>query len=346
MQHDPERYSCQLALPHFTENTQALLAKARVLVVGAGGLGCPTLQYLVSTGIGNIGIADYDVVSVSNLHRQILYNDEDKGKSKSILACQRLRKQNPAVNLIEYNYKITSHNIMGILEDYDLIVDCSDNFETRYLLNDAAYLKNIPLVYGAIYQYEGQVAVWNVDLGNKTRSPNYRDLFPSVDPDQIPNCSNGGVMPPIAGIIGCMQANEVIKYFTRSGDLLAGKLFIMDVLNCSSRVIGLGKTSRAIINSLEESDSINNVTIEQLNNFEAGNYRLIDVRTSAEHAAFNIGGENIPLQILDKYNFELDNVVILYCSTGVRSQAAAKLIMKNYPSIHVQILQGGIAQKK
>ncbi|MBB5394574.1 HesA/MoeB/ThiF family protein [Mucilaginibacter sp. AK015] len=223
MHPDLSRYSCQVALPGFGEAAQQLLKQAKILVVGAGGLGCPAAQYLASSGVGTLGIADFDVVSISNLHRQVLYDPADVGLLKTQVVCERLQKQNPQVKLIPHIDKITSNNVMQVIDGYDVIVDGTDNFETRYLLNDASVIAGKPVVYGAIYQYEGQVAVWNMSNPDGTRSPNYRDLFPQVDPTQVPNCAVGGVIPTLAGIIGCMQANEVIKYLTNTGELLTGK---------------------------------------------------------------------------------------------------------------------------
>ena len=148
------RYTCQIALPGFSEIAQQLLQQAKVLIVGAGGLGCPSAQYLTSTGVGTIGIADFDVVSISNLHRQILYTPNDVGMQKATLACQRLQLQNPGVKLVPYTDKITSENVLEIVAQYDIVVDGTDNFETRYLLNDACVISGKPLVYGAIYQFE------------------------------------------------------------------------------------------------------------------------------------------------------------------------------------------------
>src|SRR5665213_3594319 len=211
---DFTRYSCQLALPGFTEAIQQRLQTAKVLIAGAGGLGCPSSLYLASAGVGVIGIADYDTVSISNLHRQVLYTNEDIGLKKVIVATTKLQQHNPGISVIAHDIKINSENVMDLIRSYDLVIDCTDNFETKYLLNDACVMQGKPLVYGAIYQFEGQVSVWNVVNEDGTHSPNYRDIFPEVNPMMIPNCADGGVMPTLAGIIGCIQANEVIKYFT------------------------------------------------------------------------------------------------------------------------------------
>ena len=201
------------------------------MIVGAGGLGCPASLYLTASGIGTIGIADYDVISVSNLHRQVLYTNREVGLKKSLTACKKLQEQNPGIRLVPIDEKITAQNVMEMIQPYDIIIDCTDNFDTKYLLNDACVLSGKVMVYGAIYQYEGQVAVFNSLNEDGTRSPNFRDIFPNVNAAQIPNCAEGGVMPALAGIIGCIQANEVIKYFTGQGELLAGKIMMFDVQN-------------------------------------------------------------------------------------------------------------------
>src|SRR5450432_2561096 len=172
MRNELLRYSCQLALPGFSEASQQQLQNAKVLIVGAGGLGCPAAQYLAAAGIGTIGIADFDTVSISNLHRQILYTPAEVGLKKAAISCKKLQQQNPGIALIPHDVKITSENVMEIILPYNILLDCSDNFDTKYLLNDACVLTGKPLVYGAIYQYEGQLAVWNVMNTDGTHTPN------------------------------------------------------------------------------------------------------------------------------------------------------------------------------
>jgi len=341
MDADFTRYGCQIALPGFGDAAQQLLQKAKVLVVGAGGLGCPALQYLAAAGVGTIGVADYDTVSISNLHRQILYNPSDVGSRKAIVACGRLQKQNPGIKLIPHDLKITSDNVMDILRNYDIIVDGTDNFETRYLLNDAAVLLGKPLIYGAIYQYEGQVAVWNVKNADDTFSPNYRDLYPQVDATQIPNCAEGGVIPTLAGIIGCMQANEVIKYLTKTGGLLAGKVLIFDAQSLQSRVIKIGGVTKTKIEKLTETIDIPVITAKEL---ESGNFELIDVRSVRERDLFDIGGKHIPIEEIEENldYFGDGKSRVLYCETGKRSEEAVKLIKLKYPHAKVFSLEGGL----
>ena len=338
------RYSCQMALPDFTTKTQQKLTDARVLIVGAGGLGCPASQYLASSGIGTIGIADYDIVSISNLHRQILYSPSEAGQPKALVACEHLRKQNPLIHIIAHNFEITSSNILDLLDNYDIVVDCTDNFNTRYLLNDACALKDKPLVYGAIYQYEGQVAVWNLKCEDGKRTPNYRDLFPQIDSSEIPNCSEGGVIPTIAGIVGCMQANEVIKFITGNGDLLAGKIFILDALTGVSRIINIGDTSKVKITELEKPEVVNNISASEFNQLQTNSIvQLIDVRSAEERAKFNIGGQHIPLELLESEHdtINISKPVVVYCASGRRSAEAVKILSRLYPEGTFMSLKGG-----
>jgi len=345
MSTDFTRYSCQIALPGFGDEAQQLLQQAKVLIVGAGGLGCPALQYLVSAGVGTIGIADYDTISVSNLHRQILYGPEDAGKKKVAVAIEKLKRQNPDIQLVPHNLKITSSNALDVISQYDIVVDGTDNFETRYLLNDAAVMSGKPLVYGAIYQYEGQVAVWNVKNSDSSSSPNYRDLYPQVDATQVPNCAEGGVIPTLAGIVGCMQANEVIKYITRTGELLSGKILIFDAQTMQSRAIKIGSMTKTKIERLVDTIEAPVVTSDELKKaLEENLYELVDVRTFQERDLFDIGGEHIPLEEIEEQIEYFNSITprVLYCATGRRSAEAVKLIKKKYPDAIVLSLEAGL----
>ncbi|MEP6948860.1 MAG: HesA/MoeB/ThiF family protein [Ginsengibacter sp.] len=345
MQHELVRYSCQLALPGFNEATQQQLQNAKVLIVGAGGLGCPAAQYLTAAGIGTIGIADFDTVSTSNLHRQILYTPAEIGLKKAAMACKKLALQNPGVALTPHDVKIISENVMAIIMPYDIVLDCTDNFDARYLLNDACVLTGKPLVYGSIYQYEGQVAVWNLVNNDGTTTPNYRDLFPAVNSSQIPDCAEGGVMPTLAGIIGCMQANEVLKYFTKQGDLLAGKILMIDVQTMQSRIIKLGSVTKTKITALTKTLTEPVISVKDLKKvFDKDVYELIDVRTSEEHNLFNIGGMHVPVSELQNKASVLDmgKSIVLYCSSGRRSGEAVKLIRNKFPDANIFSLEGGL----
>lgn len=337
---DLTRYTCQMALPDFDEAAQQKLLNARVLVVGAGGLGCPALQYLAAMGVGTIGIADGDTVSEKNLHRQILYTPADIGKYKVTVAQKMLQLQNPAIQITAHNITVDSNNVIELYQSYDIVVDCTDNFETRYLLNDAAVLTNKPLVYGAIYQHEGQVAVWNVARGNHA-SPNYRDLFPDVNAAAVPNCVEGGVIPTIAGIIGCAQANEVVKYITGVGELLAGKLLIFDAQTMHTRTLKLGATTKTNITQLPHNTAVKEIDVAELQ-ASINDYNLIDVRTTEERNSFNIGGQHIPLTEIDDCVIDTKKTIVCYCASGKRSAIAVKILSEKYPDAKIYSLNNGL----
>lgn len=339
------RYSCQVALPHFGETAQTRLQQAKVLVVGAGGLGCPVAQYLAAVGIGTLGIADFDIVSISNLHRQVLFGPDDAGKKKTVVACAKLQTQNQSIKLIPHDIQVNADNIIALIEPYDIIVDCTDNFDTRYLINDACVITGKPVIYGAIYQFEGQAAVWNVAQADGSKSPNYRDLFPQVDATQIPNCTDGGVLPTLAGIIGCIQANETIKYITQTGDLLTGKVLIFDALTLQSRVIKIGKTTNTHIRSLNQSADIPMLTVAEVKQgLSAHTLELVDIRTDQERDEIDIGGVHFEADELDENMEYLTDarVKVLYCSSGKRSAEAVKYIKQQSPDAKVYSLAGGL----
>lgn len=341
MEGNLERYQCQMALPGFGSSAQHLLTNARVLIVGMGGLGCPCAQYLTSSGIGTIAIADDDTVSLSNLHRQILYTPDDIGLFKVDVAAKRLQQQNPSVQIIPFRLRVTSENVMDLISEFDLIIEGTDNFETKYILNDACVLAGKALVYGAIYQYEGQVSLWNVLQKDGSYSTHYRDVFPNVEESQIPNCQEGGVTPPLAGIVGCMQANEAIKYLTGSEDILAGKLWMINMMSGKTQIIKLRKSSVQITDLPQ---TVPTLTFEEFKENQE-HFELIDVRDDHEHQNFNIGGKNIPLDELENHFDEISGFshqVLVYCMSGKRSKEAARKIKKAFPGKEVFSLQDGI----
>jgi molybdopterin/thiamine biosynthesis adenylyltransferase len=236
-----KRYSRHLLLSDIGVSGQEKLKSGKVLVVGAGGLGCPVLQYLTAAGVGNIGVIDFDAVDLSNLQRQILYSTNDVGTNKALAAKNRLESLNPLIEITAYPYQLTNKNALELFAKYDLIVDGSDNFSTRYLVNDACILTGKTLVYGAIYKFEGQVTVFNYQDG-----PSYRCLFPEA-PQQgsVPNCSEVGVLGVIPGIIGVYQANEALKIILGIGTVLSGKLLVIDALNNSQLELNIQKITRA-----------------------------------------------------------------------------------------------------
>lgn len=350
-----ERYSRHLVLPQFGLEGQQKLKNASVLVVGAGGLGCPVLQYLTAAGIGTLGIIDFDVVNESNLQRQVLYGTDDIGKSKAMQAAAKLRQLNPYVEVQPLVIHIDSSNALELLSPYDIVVDCTDNFQTRYLLNDACVLTDKPLVYGSIFRFEGQVSVFNLN-----RSANYRDLYPTPpSAGSVPNCEEGGVLGVLPGIIGCMQASEVIKIVTGMGSPLNEKLLLVDTLSLETRIIKFpNNNQRNLIEKLIDYDEFcgvkkNNphmdmkeITVEELKKLkdEGKDFQLIDVREEYELEICHIDGEHIPLaeipNSIDKIS--RDKQVIIHCRSGSRSGNTIKWLEKNHNFNNLYNLKGGV----
>ena len=220
------RYSRQIILPEVGDSGQQKLQNARVLVIGAGGLGCPVLQYLAAVGVGNIGIVDFDKVEVHNLHRQILYTENHVGQLKASTAKTILENLNPNINIQSFEEKLTLENAKDIITNFDLVVDGTDNFTTRYIINDTCVLLNKPLIYGSIFKFEGQVAVFNYN-----NSKNLRNIFPEPpNPKDVPNCSLNGVLGTLPGIIGTLMAQETLKLILEL-PTLKNELLLFDTLN-------------------------------------------------------------------------------------------------------------------
>src|SRR5450432_4022825 len=234
------RYNRHIIIPEFGEDAQKKLKAAKVLIIGSGGLGSPSLLYLTAAGVGTIGIVDFDVVDDSNLQRQVLFDIHEIGKPKVEAAKRRLEALNPHVKFILHNTHINSGNALEIIKDYDVVADGTDNFPTRYLVNDATLLLDKPNVYGSIFQFEGQVSVFNYVNRKGERGPNYRDLYPTPPPPGlVPSCAEGGVLGVLPGIIGSLQALEVIKVITGVGEPLSGRFFTFDALNFESRTFNI-----------------------------------------------------------------------------------------------------------
>ena len=238
-----ERYSRHIILPEVGGSGQQKMLEARVLLLGAGGLGSPAAYYLAAAGIGNLGIVDFDQVDLSNLQRQIIHSTERIGMLKTESAKKTIQALNPDVNVTLYNEKMDSSNIMSLIKGYDYVVDGSDNFPTRYLVNDACVMKNITLIHGSIYRFEGQVTVFKPGDG-----PCYRCLYPEPPPPgMVPNCQEGGVLGVLAGVIGNLQVVEVLKLILGIGKPLVGKLLIYDALNTEFRNLRLRRDANCPI---------------------------------------------------------------------------------------------------
>jgi molybdopterin/thiamine biosynthesis adenylyltransferase/rhodanese-related sulfurtransferase len=353
------RYHRHLVIPGFGETAQQKLKAARVLVVGAGGLGSPLLLYLAAAGMGTIGIVDFDTVDESNLQRQILFTLEDVGKPKAKAAQHRLQMLNPYINIIPHCVRLSAANAMDILSDYDVIADGTDNFPTRYLLNDACVLSGKPNVYASVFRFEGQVSVFNHNNG-----PNYRDLYPTPPPPgMIPDCATGGVLGVLPGIIGNLQALEVIKVITGIGQPLSGKYYVFDALRFEGHTFQIAKREdnpltgknpsittlidyelfcgvKAAVDDVKE---ISPTTFLQWKNSGIP-FQLIDVREPHEYAMRNIGGELIPLSTLtdniDKIRKDIN--VVIHCQSGQRSTKAIRLLQQQFAFKNLYNLAGGI----
>lgn len=332
-------------LPEIGAAGQQLLKEARVLVVGAGGLGCPVLQYLAAAGVGYIGIADGDVVSLSNLQRQVLYTMADIGQSKAERAASVVSALNPHIHVAVHRDFVNSDNVLLLCKAYDIIVDGSDNFDTRYLLNDACVMLGKPLVSGAIFRFEGQVSVFNYKGG-----PTYRCLFPEQPGEgESPNCAEIGVVATLPGIVGTIQANEVVKMITGAGEVLSGRLLVIDALTMSSHTFSFkaNEANKEIKELPKPSASTCDMPVEEvpydaLASLIRSGAVLIDVREAHEHEAGNVGGVNVPLSQLAERLNELSaaDSFVLYCASGKRSlQAANFLVSKGYKVSH---MKGGI----
>ncbi len=331
------RYARHFALPGFGPEAQARLKSARVLVVGAGGLGCPALLYLAAAGVGSLGIVDSDVVEVSNLQRQVLFTCDDVGQPKAEAAKRRLEKLNPFVEIEALVERLTAANAMRILREFDLICDGSDNFPTRYLVNDAAFLLGKPVVSGSVFRFEGQVSVFNFLKKDGSRGPNYRDLFPEPPaPGTVASCEEAGVMGALTGIVGSVQACEAVKVLTGLGEPLAGRLWVFDALNFESRVLRFGsRADGPTISKLIDyevfcgmKDPVREVSPEEFSQWkkEGRPFQLIDVREPHEFEAANLGGELIPLATVadDLEKIRRDIPVVLHCKGGTRAKRAIR----------------------
>lgn len=359
-----KRYNRHILLSEIGVSGQERLKQASVLVIGAGGLGCPVLQYLTAAGVGRIGVIDFDKVDESNLQRQVLYTTTDVGKYKVDCAVSLLQEQNPHVTFDKYAEQLSTKNALKIIEKYDIVVDGTDNFPTRYLINDACVLLGKVLIYGSINKFEGQVSVFNLLNNTGDRGPTYRCLFPtSPTADEVPNCSEAGVLGVLPGIIGSMQANEVIKVITEIGDVLSGKLFMLNALTMHSYTVSFDREVKegGILSAEQfaESDydlfcngtsagSDKEITADALYLLlenERERIQLIDVREEDEQPVVDELVElSIPLDDILENADQLDRSkkIILYCRTGSRSSNALLQLQKEKALTNLYSLKGGV----
>jgi len=353
------RYARHLPIPDFGTAAQEKLKAARVLVVGAGGLGSPLLLYLAAAGVGTIGIVDDDRVDLTNLQRQVLYTTRDIGQSKVEIARQKISDLNPHVQVNIYPERLTRQNAEKIIQKYHVVADGTDNFPTRYLVNDACVLFDKINVYASIFRFEGQVSVFNYLNVKGERGPNYRDLFPvPPPPGLVPDCATGGVLGVLPGIIGSMQASEVIKVITGIGEPLAGRLFLFDAADFSTRTLKIKKQSSTKISELIDYEIFCGLKMEAPSGYldlspqafhelqkDAASFHLIDVREPAEYAIDHISDSQlIPLSTLTKQLDEIFDTgkVVVYCQSGQRSRKAIQRILEKDKNVELYNLTGGL----
>jgi sulfur-carrier protein adenylyltransferase/sulfurtransferase len=355
---DLSRYSRHLILPEVGMEGQRKLKAARVLCVGTGGLGSPLAFYLAAAGIGTLGLVDFDVVDASNLQRQIIHSTKDIGRKKLDSAEEKLKALNPALNVVKHETMLTSANALDILKDYDVVADGTDNFPTRYLVNDACVLLGKPNAYGSIFRFEGQASVFATEEG-----PCYRCLYPEPPPPGlVPSCAEGGVLGILPGLVGVIQATEVIKLILGKGSPLIGRLLLVDALNMRFRELKLRKNPECpvcgenptvkelidyqhfcgIVPETKEEKALKNgipqLSVKELKHrIDAGeDIFLLDVREPYEYQIAQIGGKLIPQNDVPQRLAEIprDREIIIHCRSGARSQKIAEFLKQSgYPQV-------------
>jgi sulfur-carrier protein adenylyltransferase/sulfurtransferase len=355
---DLSRYSRHLILPEVGMEGQQKLKAAKVLCVGTGGLGSPLAFYLAAAGIGTLGLVDFDVVDASNLQRQIIHSTKDIGRKKLDSAAEKLTALNPTLNVIKHETMLSSANALEIIKDYDIVADGTDNFPTRYLVNDACVILGKPNAYGSIFRFEGQASVFAAEDG-----PCYRCLYPEPPPPGlVPSCAEGGVLGILPGLVGVIQATEVIKLILGKGTPLIGRLMLVDALNMRFRELKLRKNPDCpvcgenptitqlidyqqfcgIVPEAKGDKTVKNgipqISVKELKRrIDAGeDIQLIDVREPYEYQIAQIGGKLIPQNDVPQRLAEIDRnrEVIVHCRSGARSQRIAEfLVQSGYPKV-------------
>ncbi len=360
------RYSRHLIMPEVGMEGQKKLKEASVLLVGTGGLGSPAAMYLAAAGVGHIGLLDFDIVDESNLQRQVIHGQSTVGVKKVESARQRLLDINPHIKVTTYDTALNSENALEIFAPYDIIADGTDNFPTRYLVNDACTLLGKPNVYGSIFRFEGQLSVFDAQKG-----PCYRCLYSEPPPPGlVPSCAEGGVLGILPGVVGVLQATEVVKLILNTGDTMVGRLLLFDALNMKFRELKLRKDPNCVLcgaeptvtelidyqqfcgvpandheqAAQEEVDPMEITALQLQDRLKTNHLQLVDVREPHEWEICHIdGAQLIPLKEIEGRSPELnrDNEIILYCKGGVRSMKALKVLQEQGFS-NIKSLRGGI----
>jgi adenylyltransferase/sulfurtransferase len=354
------RFDRQIILKDFGVTAQQKLQDAKLLIIGAGGLGCPALLYLAAAGVGTITIVDGDVVQASNLNRQIIFGEKDLDKYKAIVASQYINDKYSDIVVNAVSEFVSTKNIVSLIKSHDIVIDGTDNFATRYLINDACVLLEKPLVFGAIYQNEGQVALFNVADENGT-STNYRDVFPHPPKEnQIPNCNETGVLGVLPGIVGVMMATEAIKHIAGYGKTLKNKLLVYNLLHSSFHEIVLAKHPDAnafipkTIVELEASNYGFQCAVSEEITWQQAIYIYLQNKTSTvfidvreQHEQPKLSGYSftqIPLKVLEENKALIApfEQVIVFCQTGIRSKQAVKELALHFPDKNILSIKGGM----
>ena len=328
------RYDRQIILPEVGTSGQEKLQQAKVLIIGVGGLGSAILPYLVAAGIGEIGIIDDDTIDLTNLQRQVIYKSSAVRKSKVLEAATMALELNPSIKINAIPEKLDSKNAISLFGQYDIIVDATDNLNTKYLINDACCVTNKPFVYGSIYKFEGQVSVFNYKNG-----PTYRCLFPE-EKARVSNCNEAGVMGISVGIIGMLQANEVLKMVLEIGEILSGKLLVYNMLNNEQQKFEFAKMDAITIDKLtfknryasDENSTLEILASDALEQMHHPDVVFLDVRNWDEKPKNVMENSiQIPLDILGKeiWKLNVDSALFIFCQSGIRSKKAVEILMKH-----------------
>ncbi|MEQ9064761.1 MAG: HesA/MoeB/ThiF family protein [Vicingaceae bacterium] len=341
------RYLRQEALPYFGKEKQVLVGTAKVLIIGAGGLGCPAALYLAGAGVGKLIIADSDFVHISNLHRQTIFKESQLGSSKAEALCKHLRSLNSEISIESIESDIDYSNVREIIASVDIVLDCTDNLPSRYLINDACTILEKPFVSASIFRHEGQIGTFNYH-GSGT----YRCLFPSID-SHVPSCEDVGVLGPLTGILGSFQANEAIKIITGIGDVIKDKILLINILNNTTSSIAYLKNETAIHAVLEDGLKSHRPTnelgaceidLDELTNIDKGHLFYFDVREENEKMQRSFSNAFfMPLSRIDpgKIQVPKEAGIVCFCHSGIRSQQAAKLL-RWYGWKHVRSFTGSM----
>jgi len=343
------RYNRQIILPEIGEEGQYKLLKSKVLVVGAGGLGAAILPYLAAAGVGEIGIIDDDRIEISNLHRQVIYKTSAVGKSKAKEAKLMISELNPQVKVKAFSEKLSGKNVFNLFEEYDIIVDATDNISIKYLINDACLVLNKPMVYGSIFRFQGQVSVFNYQNG-----PTYRCLYPEENNNAL-NCEDAGVIGVSVGIIGMFQANEVLKMILGIGEVLSGKILVYNILNNEQQKYDFEKNDFQIITREAFDQKYNKSETEEvsfeliLGEKQNDAVLFLDVRNTDESPKINLKNQiQIPLMNLENEIEKLDKnqTIYIFCQSGIRSKIAVELLHKHQFKNIKSIAGGALAMKE